>query len=134
MIDHFGLIRVAVVEATPPRVLGALLIIAGSSSCKGSEREKGVEKYLRLLRFEAPGNGPTYEAGAQRLGRTLAETGTALVYGGGRVGLMGVVADAGLDASGEAIGSSRRHSWTARSRTPGRRICAWSARCTCARR
>jgi len=39
VIDHFGLIRVAVVEATPPRVLGALLIIAGSSSCKDSERE-----------------------------------------------------------------------------------------------
>jgi uncharacterized protein (TIGR00730 family) len=51
-----------------------------------------------------PGNDPAYEAGARRLGRTLAERGTALVYGGGRVGLMSVVADAVLDAGGEAIG------------------------------
>jgi uncharacterized protein (TIGR00730 family) len=51
-----------------------------------------------------PGNDPAYEAGTRRLCRTLAERGTALVYGGGRVGLMSVVADAVLDASGEAIG------------------------------
>jgi uncharacterized protein (TIGR00730 family) len=51
-----------------------------------------------------PENDPAYEAGARRLGRTLAERGTALVYGGGRVGLMSVVADAVLDAGGEAIG------------------------------
>ena len=51
-----------------------------------------------------PENDPAYEAGARRLGRTLAERGTALVYGGGRVGLMSVVADAVLDAGVEAIG------------------------------
>jgi len=51
-----------------------------------------------------PGNDPAYEAGARRLGRTLAERGTTLVYGGGRVGLMSVVADAALDGGGEAIG------------------------------
>ncbi len=51
-----------------------------------------------------PGNDPAYEAGARRLGRTLAERGTALVYGGMRVGLMSVGADAVLDAGGEAIG------------------------------
>ena len=45
-----------------------------------------------------------YEEGARRLGRALVEAGVALVYGGGRVGLMGVLADAGLDSGGEAIG------------------------------
>jgi uncharacterized protein (TIGR00730 family) len=52
----------------------------------------------------SPGNDPAYAEAAQRLGRTLAERGTKLVYGGGHVGLMGVVADAALAAGGEVIG------------------------------
>ncbi len=51
-----------------------------------------------------PGNDPDYAAAAQELGRTLAGRGTTLVYGGGHVGLMGVVADAALGAGGEVIG------------------------------
>ena len=51
-----------------------------------------------------PGNDPAYEAGARQLGRTLAEAGITLVYGGGHVGLMGVVADAVLDAGGNVTG------------------------------
>jgi uncharacterized protein (TIGR00730 family) len=51
-----------------------------------------------------PGNDPAYEAGARLLGRTLAEAGISLVYGGGHVGLMGVVAGAVLDAGGEVTG------------------------------
>ena len=38
------------------------------------------------------------------MGRTLAERGIGLVYGGGGVGLMGAVADAALAAGGEAVG------------------------------
>ncbi len=38
------------------------------------------------------------------MGETIARIGYALVYGGGRVGLMGVVADAALAAGGEVIG------------------------------
>jgi predicted Rossmann-fold nucleotide-binding protein len=38
------------------------------------------------------------------MGRTLAERGLRLVYGGGQVGLMGVVADACIDAGGEVTG------------------------------
>ncbi len=52
----------------------------------------------------SPGNDPDYAAAAQELGRTLAGRGTTLVYGGGHVGLMGVVADAALGAGGEVIG------------------------------
>ena len=51
-----------------------------------------------------PGNDPAYAGAAQRLGRTLAERDITLVYGGGHVGLMGVVADAALGAGGEVIG------------------------------
>jgi len=52
----------------------------------------------------SPGNDPAYAEAARRLGRTLAERDTTLVYGGGHVGLMGVVADAALEAGGEVIG------------------------------
>ena len=51
-----------------------------------------------------PGNDPAYAAGARRLGRTLAEEGITLVYGGGHVGLMGVVADAILNVGGKVTG------------------------------
>ncbi len=50
------------------------------------------------------GNNPAYKAAAEAVGRTLAEQGIGLVYGGGGVGLMGVVADAALAAGGEVIG------------------------------
>jgi uncharacterized protein (TIGR00730 family) len=50
------------------------------------------------------GVDPIYREAAQTLGRTLAERGLTLVYGGGAVGLMGVVADAALAAGGKVIG------------------------------
>jgi uncharacterized protein (TIGR00730 family) len=50
------------------------------------------------------GNRPVYAEAAARLGALLAERGLGLVYGGGNVGLMGVVADAALQAGGEVIG------------------------------
>jgi uncharacterized protein (TIGR00730 family) len=50
------------------------------------------------------GNRPVYREAAARLGNHLATSGIALVYGGGRVGLMGVLADSVLAVGGEAIG------------------------------
>src|SRR4051812_27496968 len=50
------------------------------------------------------GHAPAYAASAAQLGRVLAQRGIGLVYGGGRVGLMGVLADAALAAGGEVIG------------------------------
>ena len=44
------------------------------------------------------GTRPTYAAAARELGAALAERGMTLVYGGGNVGLMGVLADAVLAA------------------------------------
>ena len=51
-----------------------------------------------------PGSDPAYAEGARELASVLAERGIGLVYGGGRVGLMGVLADTVLAAGGEAIG------------------------------
>jgi len=50
------------------------------------------------------GRDPRHVETAAALGTALAEDGHRLVYGGGHVGLMGVVADAALGAGGEVIG------------------------------
>ncbi|MGH8074058.1 MAG: TIGR00730 family Rossman fold protein [Lysobacter sp.] len=50
------------------------------------------------------GSRPVYVERAAELGTRLARDGIAVVFGGGNVGLMGVVADAALAAGGEVIG------------------------------
>jgi uncharacterized protein (TIGR00730 family) len=50
------------------------------------------------------GADPAFVASAQALGRTIAESGRVLVFGGSRLGLMGVLADAALAAGGKVIG------------------------------
>ena len=52
----------------------------------------------------SPGLRPAYFESARTVGRLLAERRIGLVFGGGRVGLMGALADAALEAGGEAIG------------------------------
>lgn len=52
----------------------------------------------------AAGANPAYAAAARELGCELVRRGLTLVYGGGRVGLMGEVATATLEAGGEVIG------------------------------
>ena len=63
---------------TTPRPLRRLCVFTGSSA--------GVR--------------PEYPEAARDLGRLLAQRGIGLVYGGARVGLMGAVADAALEAGG----------------------------------
>lgn len=50
------------------------------------------------------GADDAYRNTAADLGRLIAQRGIRLVYGGGKVGLMGVVADAALAAGGEVLG------------------------------
>jgi uncharacterized protein (TIGR00730 family) len=50
------------------------------------------------------GARPEYLAAAREIGTLIARQGSALVYGGGRIGLMGAMADAALAAGGEVIG------------------------------
>jgi len=50
------------------------------------------------------GTNPVHREAAENLGALLASRGTGLVYGGGNVGLMGIIADAALRAGGEVIG------------------------------
>ena len=55
------------------------------------------------------GSRPEYRAAAEELGAELVRRKIGMVYGGGNVGLMGVLADAVLNASGEAIGVIPEH-------------------------
>ena len=50
------------------------------------------------------GGRPEYAAAASALGAGLAHAGMRLVYGGGRIGLMGALADAALGAGGQVLG------------------------------
>lgn len=50
------------------------------------------------------GNRPEYRAATEELGTEMARRKIGLVYGGGNVGLMGVLADAVLKVGGEAVG------------------------------
>ena len=52
----------------------------------------------------SPGNDPVHAEGARAMGTEIARRGLTLVYGGGAVGLMGIVADAALAAGGEVHG------------------------------
>lgn len=61
-------------------------------------------KSLAIYCGSSPGFGNTYLNVAKAVGRELAERDITLVYGGGRVGMMGAVADAALEAGGKVIG------------------------------
>ncbi len=50
------------------------------------------------------GNQPAFAAAAAALGTGLAQAGMRVVYGGGKVGMMGALADAALAAGGEVVG------------------------------
>jgi uncharacterized protein (TIGR00730 family) len=50
------------------------------------------------------GSRPAYQEAAQAMGEALVQQGMGLVYGGGNVGLMGLIADTVMAAGGEVIG------------------------------
>lgn len=50
------------------------------------------------------GADPAFPAAAASMGRLLAEKNIGLVFGGGNIGMMGVLADAALEAGGQVIG------------------------------
>jgi uncharacterized protein (TIGR00730 family) len=61
---------------------------------------------MRICVFcgSSAGRSPAYAAAARDLGAHLARRGIGLVYGGGNVGLMGIVADAVVAEGGETVG------------------------------
>lgn len=69
-----------------------------------SQSEKKQVKRICVFCGSSPGAGSLYLRAAQELGRALAEKKILLVYGGAKVGVMGRLAKACLEAGGEVIG------------------------------
>ncbi|AKQ47292.1 LOG family protein [Rufibacter radiotolerans] len=61
-------------------------------------------KSIAIFCGASTGHNPVYREAAQALGTLFARRGIRLVFGGGKVGLMGVIADAVLAGGGEVIG------------------------------
>jgi hypothetical protein len=61
-------------------------------------------KSVAVFCAASDGERPVYRATAEELGRTLAQRGIGLIYGGAKIGLMGAVADATLAAGGRVVG------------------------------
>ncbi len=57
----------------------------------------------------SPGRRPEYRAAAEEMAAELVRRNIGLVYGGGNVGLMGILADAVLKAGGEGVGVIPEH-------------------------
>lgn len=64
----------------------------------------GVLRRVCVFCGSKHGVRPEYTEAARAMGAALAAAGIGLVYGGGRIGLMGEVADAALEGGGEVIG------------------------------
>ncbi len=60
--------------------------------------------YLCVFCGSRVGNQPEYSSMARQLGQTLVQHQLGLVYGGGNIGLMGILASTVLEAGGEVIG------------------------------
>ena len=71
--------------------------------CVSSPSGFGMKRLAIYCGSATPPN-PAYIELARAIGRGLAERGIGVVYGGGRLGLMGAVADSALEAGGEVIG------------------------------
>lgn len=69
-------------SSKPPRPLARVCVFCGASN----------------------GKGPDYVAAAKHLGEEMARRRITLIYGGGRAGLMGTVADAALSQGGQVVG------------------------------
>ena len=66
-------------------------------------------KALCVYCGSSPGLGKEYRQSAEAFGRLLASEGITLVYGGGKVGLMGALADGALRADGKVVGVIPQH-------------------------
>jgi uncharacterized protein (TIGR00730 family) len=75
-----------------------------NASSDGSPATRRKIQSLCVFCGSSSGSRPIYAEAATQLGRALAKQNAALVFGGGCVGLMGILADSVLAAGGQAVG------------------------------
>lgn len=71
---------------------------------KNLQHGQHIMKAIGVFCGSAIGTEPVFLETAQAVGQAIAQRGQTLVYGGGRSGLMGVIADSALQAGGAVIG------------------------------
>jgi uncharacterized protein (TIGR00730 family) len=71
--------------------------------------EKKMIKNIAVFCGSNTGKNPAYKEKAQALGAYLAKNKIGLVFGGGKVGLMGIIADAVLKNNGRVVGIMPEH-------------------------
>ena len=76
-------------------------------------------KRLAVYCGSATGAQPVFAECARATAKAMVEHGVDLVYGGGRLGLMGLIADSVLELGGKVYGVIPQRWSTSRSRTPG---------------
>lgn len=74
-----------------------------------NERTRATPARMTLFTGSALGDSAVYADGVRHLAEALAAAGIGVVYGGGRVGLMGVLADSAIEAGAEVIGVIPQH-------------------------
>ena len=111
------------------RIIPSLLDVPYAASGRIELRKISCARYASTA-VPAPEPIRRSRMGAAEVGRLLAAAGRTLVYGGGRVGLMGALADAALELAGASLGSSHRRCWTRKSPTMVCRNCGLLAPCT----
>ena len=83
---------------------GKRLVTASDANVAGWRMRSEPTTRICVYCGSNAGTSPAFGEAAHQLGSALAHRGIGLVYGGGHVGLMGLVADAALAADGEVIG------------------------------
>jgi hypothetical protein len=76
---------------------------------KNKGKNMAEQKSMAVYCGHKFGTNPQFERDAERMGELLARNGIRLVFGGGKTGLMGKVAQSALNHGGQVIGVSTRH-------------------------
>lgn len=74
------------------------------SQCDATSHNMNTIKNVCVYCGSGPGTNPEFVKAATAFGKTLAQNGVGLVYGGGSIGLMGAVAAGALDHGGKVTG------------------------------
>jgi len=86
-----------------PKIPEGLAAISSDITYSAPPQQKSKRR-VTVYCGARPGASPAYTEAAVKLGRSLAEAGIELVYGGGSIGLMGTLADATLACGGTVCG------------------------------